>query len=121
MGLGNDEGMRCSADLCQRVVDFVRNGDSKAETARRFKVGEASVYRWFKPGGMAYKRPGPRRSHKLDWEQLRRHVDAHPDRTQAERARHFQVSRPYIWYALQRLQLTHEKKDRVPRTRSAAT
>lgn len=121
MGLGNDEGMRCSADLRQRVVDCVRNGGSKAEAVRRFKVGETSVYRWLKPGGMAYKRPGPRRSHKLDWGQLRRHVDAHPDRTQAERARHFQVSRPCIWYALQRLQLTHEKKDRVPRMRSAAT
>ena len=115
MDLGNHGGMRCSSDLRQRVVDFVRNGGSKAEAARRFTVGEASVYRWLKPGGVAYKRPGPRRSHKLDWEHVRRHVEAHPDRTQAERARHFQVSRHCIWYALQRLQVTHKKKDRVQR------
>ena len=114
--LGDHGGMRCSVDLRQRVVDFVRSGGSKAEAARRFKVGEASVYRWLKPGGVAYKRPGPRRSHKLDWEQLRRHVEAHPDRTQAERARHFQVSRHCIWNALHKLAVTHKKKDGLPRT-----
>ncbi|MBX3325784.1 MAG: IS630 transposase-related protein [Nitrospira sp.] len=81
--------MRCSSDLRQRVVDCVRSGGSKTEAARRFQVGEASVYCWLRPGGMAYKRPGPRRTHKLDWNALRRHVEAHPDRTQAERAQHF--------------------------------
>ena len=119
--LGDHEGMRCSSDLRQRVVDFVRGGGSKAEAARRFKVGEASVYRWLKPGGMAYKRPGPQGPRKLDWEALRRHVEAHPDQTQAERARHFQVSRHGIWHALQRLQVTYKKKAGVPRTRSSAT
>jgi hypothetical protein len=74
MGLGNYASMRYSSDLRQRVVDFVRSGGSKAEAARRFKVGEASVYRWLKPGGVAYKRPGPQGPHKLDWEQLRRHA-----------------------------------------------
>ena len=113
--------MRCSSDLRQRVVDVVRSGGSKADAARRFKVGEASVYRWLKPGGVGYKRPGPRRSHKLDGEQLRRHVEAHPDRTQAERARHFQVSRYCIWNARHKLALTHKKKDGLPRTRPAAT
>jgi Transposase len=75
------------------MADFVRTDGSKAEGARRFKEGEASVDRWLKPGGDAYKRPAPPGSRKLDWEQLRRHVEAHPDRTQAERARHFQVCR----------------------------
>ena len=105
--------MRCSSDLRQRVVDFVRGGGSKAEAARRFKVGEASVYRWLKPDGMAYKRPGPQRPHKLDWNALRRHVAEHPDRTQAERARHFQVSRYCIWNALRKLAVTHKKKTGV--------
>lgn len=108
--------MRCSVDLRQRVVDFVRNGGSKAEAARRFKVGEASVYRWLKPGGVAYKRPGPQGPRKLDWEALRRHVAAHPDQTQAERARHFQVSRHCIWNALHKLAVTHKKKAGLPRT-----
>jgi len=103
-------GMRCSPDLRQRVVEFVRGGGSKADAARRFQVGEASVYRWLKPGGLTYQRPGPRRPRKLDWEQLRGHVEAHPDRTQAERARHFHVSRHCIWNALRKLGVTHKKR-----------
>lgn len=116
MDVSDHGGMRCSSDLRQRVVDFVRRGGSKAAAARRFKVGEASVYRWLKPGGVAYKRPGPQGPRKLDWDALRRHVDVHPDQTQAERARHFQVSRHCIWHALQRLQVTHKKKDGLSRT-----
>ncbi|WP_147094454.1 IS630 transposase-related protein, partial [Nitrosococcus oceani] len=38
--------MRCSIDLRKRVIDFVRGGGSKAEAARRFQVGRASIYRW---------------------------------------------------------------------------
>jgi len=79
--LGRIWGMRCAVDLRQGVVDGVRRGGSKAEAARRFKVGEASVYCWLKPDGIAYKRPGPRGSRKPDWEQLRRDVAAYPDRT----------------------------------------
>lgn len=110
MKVDDHGGMRCSSDLRQRVVDCVRSGGSKAEAARRFKVGAASVYRWLKPGGVAYKRPGPQGPRKLDWDALRRHVDVHPDQTQAERARHFQVSRHCIWHALHRLQVTHKKR-----------
>ncbi|MDH4154641.1 MAG: IS630 family transposase [Nitrospira sp.] len=102
--------MRCSTDLRQRVVEFVCGGGSKAEAARRFPVGEASVYRWLKPGGLTYQRPGPRRPRKLNWEQLRCHVENHPDRTQAERARHFHVSRHCIWNALRKLGVTHKKR-----------
>ena len=119
--LGDHGDMRCSVDLRQRVVDCVRSGGSKAEAARRCKVGEASVYRWLEPGGVAYKRPGPQGPRKLDWEALRRHVAAHPDRTQAERARQFQVSRHGIWHALHKLAVTHKKKDGLPRARSSAT
>lgn len=81
--------MRCSLDVRTRVVDFVREGGSKAEAARRFKVGVASVYRWTKPGGVEHKRPGPQTSHKLDWEALRRRVETHADMTQAEAAQQF--------------------------------
>ncbi|MDI3464247.1 MAG: Mobile element protein [Nitrospira sp.] len=110
MNVGDHGGMRCSSDLRQRVVDFVRSGGSQAEAARRFRVGEASVYRWRKPGGLTYQRPGPHRPHTLDWEALFRHVEVQPDRTQAERARHFHVSRHGIWNALRKLAVTHKKR-----------
>ncbi|MCP5197250.1 MAG: hypothetical protein H6974_10755 [Gammaproteobacteria bacterium] len=76
--------MRCSTDLRQRVVAFVASSGSKAEAARRFQVGEASVYRWVKPGGLESARPGPKGPHRLDREVLRCHVAAHSDLTQAE-------------------------------------
>jgi len=113
--------MRCSIDLRQRVVDFVRSGGSKAEAARRVKVGEASVYRWLKPGGLTHKRPGPKTAHKLDWEALRRHVTTQDDLTQAEAARHFGVSRHCIWNALHKMGWTWEKNDRLQRAQPAAT
>ena len=113
--------MRGSIDLRQRVVEFIRSGGSKAEAARRFKVGEASVYRWLTPGGLTYQRPGPRRPRKLDWEQLRGHVEAHPDRTQAERARHFHVSRHCIWNALRKLWVSPKKKTGLFRSRPLAS
>ncbi len=107
-------------DLRKRVVTFVQNGGSKAEAARRFQVGRASVYRWTKgPEGLAYRRPGPTGPRRLDWAALRVHVERHPDLTQKERARHFGVSRHCIWYGLQRLKLSWKKNAGVPRTRPA--
>lgn len=103
--------MRCSSDIRKRVIAFVEGGGSKAEAARRFNVGEASVYRWTRPGGLDYKRPGPRAPHKLDREALRRHVEEHDDLTQKERARHFGVSRHCIWNALQKTGITRKKND----------
>ena len=108
--------MRCSQDLRKRVIEFVRGGGRKAEAARRFQVSRASVYNWTNvPDGLAYRRPGPQGPRRLDWQALRRDVATHPDRTQKERARHFSVSRPCIWHALQQMQLSRKKNSRVPR------
>ena len=113
--------MRCSTDIRKRVVAFVRSGGSKAEAARKFAVGEASVYRWLKPGGLSYQRPGPTNGRKLDREALRRHVAQHPDLTQKERARHFRVSRHCIWYGMQKLKVSRKKNLRVHRAEAGAT
>ena len=112
--------MRCSLDLRKRVVAFVRDGGSKAEAARRFKVGVASVYRWTKPGGLEHKRPGPHTSHKLDWAALRRRVETHADMTQAEAAQHFGVSRHCIWTRCTD-GMDPKKNDRRHRAQSEAT
>ena len=110
--------MRCRGDLRKRVIDFARGGGSKAEAARRFQVGRASVYRWVNaPEGLRYSRPGPRGPRRLDWEALRRQIQEQSDRTQKQRARHFDVSRHCIWYALQKMGLSRKKNDRLPRAR----
>lgn len=103
--------MRCSSDIRKRVIEFVRGGGSKAEAARRFQVSQMSVYRWLKPDGLEYERPGPRRAHKLDREVLIAHVEEHGDMTQKERARHFGVSRHCMWYALRQIRVSRKKND----------
>lgn len=104
--------MRCSRDLRKRVIDFVRGGGSKVEAAQRFQVSRASVYNWTSvPDDLSYARPGPKGPRRLDWEALRLDVEAHPDRTQKERARHFGVSRHCIWHALRRMGLSRKKND----------
>jgi transposase len=96
------------------VIDFVRGGGSKAEAARRFQIGRASVYRWLSQGdALSYNRPGPRRSHKLDWQALRVHVEENDDLTYKERARHFGVSYYCVWYAMNKMGLTRKKNDGV--------
>ncbi len=111
--------MRCSKDIRRRVVAFVRGGGSKAEAARRFQVSRGSIYNWLDAGdALSWRRPGPKKSHKLDWDELRRHVEERNDMTQAERARHFGVSRFCIWNALQKMDLTRKKNDGIQRARS---
>ena len=108
--------MRCSQDLRKRVIASVQGGSSKAEAARRFQVGRASVYRWTKgPEGVAYRRPGPTGPRRLDWAALRTQVEQHPDATQKERARHFGVSPHCLWYGLQRLGISWKKNAGVQR------
>jgi transposase len=110
--------MRCSQDLRKRVLAFVQGGGSKAEAARRFQVGRASVYRWTKGrAGLTSRRPGPTGPRRLDWAALRAHVQQQPDATQQERAHHFGVSRHCIWYGLQRLQVSWKKNSGVQRAR----
>lgn len=104
--------MRCSSDLRRRVVSFVRSGGGKREAARRFGIGEASIYRWLaQDDALAYSKPGPRGPRKLDREVLSRNVAEHDDWTHAERARHFGVSRFCISYNLQRLKISRKKND----------
>lgn len=113
--------MRCSKDIRKRVIAFVRGGGSKAEAARRFQVSRGSIYNWLSSeDALSWRKPGPKKSHKLDWEELRLHVEQHEDMTQAQRARHFGVSRFCIWNALRKMALTRKKNDGLQRAQSYA-
>lgn len=104
--------MRCSTDLRKRVIDFVNSGGSKTEAANRFCVSLRSVHNWTSvENGLLYKKPGPKGPHSLDPEELRYHVEASNDMTQAERARHSGVSRHCIRYNLKRPGFTRKKNN----------
>lgn len=113
--------MRCSKDIRKRVIAFVSSGGSKAEAARRFQVSRGSIYNWMNAAdALSYRKPGPKHSHKLDWEELRRQIEAHEDLTQKERAGHFGVSRHCIWHALRKMKLTRKKNDGLQRAQPDA-
>ena len=113
--------MRCSKDLRQRVIGFVRSGESKAEAAHRFQVSRGRVYNWLNAAdALSYRRPGPKAGRRLAWEALRRQVEQQADLTQKERARYFGVARHCIWNALWKMGLFRKKQERLPRTQPYA-
>ena len=66
-------------DLRQRAVEFVKNGGSKAEASRVYKVSIWCIYDWCKRADLAPKKAPQRRKGKLDWEAVRQHVQKYPD------------------------------------------
>ena len=116
--------MAHSPDLRKRVLQFIENGGSKTEAARRFSVARAAVYQWLNaPDPLTCGKPGPRKPRLLDPVALAEHVKAHPDQTLDERARHFGVSKSCVVYGLTRLGYTRKKtlgyKEQCPKQRAA--
>lgn len=112
--------MRCSTDLRQRVLAFVKSGGSKAEAARRFGVSAPSVFNWLKAENpLSYRKPGPRgygrSKRKLDWTALRARVEAQPDALLKEHAAALAVSTNAVWYALRQMKMSRKKNLGLPR------
>ena len=104
--------MAHSSDLRTRVLQFIENGGSKAEAAKRFSVGRTAIYRWLNaPDPLRCGKPGPRKPRLLDPTALSEHVKVHPDQTLKERAKHFGVSPACVAYGLKRLGYTRKKND----------
>ena len=114
-----EKAMRYSKDLRERVVEFARRGGSKRQAGRRFRVGEATVYRWLALGEhLAPKKCGPKAGHKLDWQKLRAYLEKKSDAQLREMAREFGVSHNAIWYACEKMKLGRKKNVDVHRGRA---
>ena len=113
--------MTYSLDLRQRVVDFVKNGGSKAEASRVYEVSIWCVYDWCKRKELAPKQLPERRNRKLDWKELRRHVQEHPDALLRERAEYFGVHTSAIGYACKQMKLTPKKNATLQAEKSQTT
>ncbi|OQB93522.1 MAG: Transposase [Verrucomicrobia bacterium ADurb.Bin118] len=98
-------------DLRKRVVQFVQNGGTKAEAARRFDLARSSVYRYLAAAQQGALPPktswGSWR--KLDPEELSAHVKKHPDATLLELQSIFGVSHNAVWVRLRQLGFTLKK------------
>ena len=110
-------------DLRARVVKFVQGGGTRAEAARRFQLGERSVYRYLaadKTNTLAPKTSwGAWR--KLDPAKLQARVKTHADATLAELAAALGVSHNAVWVRLQQLGCTLKKTHKISRTERSPT
>ena len=108
--------MRYSHDIRTRVINFVENGGSKAEAARRFQVGIRSVFYWLKQGrDYRSKKPGPKNSFKLDRDKLVQLVEDNPDMMLKELAAELGVSIHAVWHSLKVLGYSRKKNGTLQR------
>ncbi len=85
------------------------------EASSRFKIGKASLVRWNKELEPKLHRNKP--ATKLDMEQLKADVAAHPDSDYYERAKRLGVSKNGIYWALKRLGVSYKKNLESPESR----
>jgi len=83
--------MSYSLDLRTRVIDCIENGGSILSSARIYKVGHSTIYRWLarvelKPTKVT------RRQRKLDWQALEEDVKENPDLRLCDRTLKFGVN-----------------------------
>lgn len=103
--------MTYSVDLLKKVVDFVHDGGSQAEAARRFDVSLWCVRDWRARKDLRPRQRGVARQRKLDLERLRAHVCDHPDATlQEQRALYCGIDRSVVGKALKKMKITRKKR-----------
>ena len=106
--------MTYSTDFRRRVSELKeRDGLSIEETAVRFGVGQAGVFRWSKRLEPYRNRNKP--SVKIDTDRLVRDVEEHPDGYQHERAERLGCSQRGISDALKRLGISRKKTFQHPK------
>ena len=89
--------------LRRKVLERVKDGMSKREAARLFKISPNTIYEWLKRGDDLTPRLAPVRKRKLDKEALARHVERYPSALLRERAAHFGVGVNTVWVAMRKL------------------
>jgi len=117
-------GMKAyTLDLRERVVRFVQGGGTRAEAAKRFSLGERSVYRYLAAARTDTLVPKTTWGgwRKLDPAKLAAHVRQQPDATLHEIKAVFNVSHNAVWVALRQLGITLKKTRKIPGAERGAT
>ena len=115
--------MAYSRDLKRRVLDFVAQGGSKAQAARRFQINTCTVFVWLgQPADHRPGKPGPKTGHKIDRDRLRQLVQTQPDLMLKELAAKLGVSINGVSRCLMVLGISRKKnaalRQRVHRPRA---
>lgn len=103
-----------SEDLREKVMSHLMSGCSKRETARIFKIGEATIYRWQKLHTEGSLKPKKRifYPHKVKEQKLRDYVQANPDDTLEQIGKALGLGRQTVFSWLRRLSITRKKRQR---------
>lgn len=102
--------MAYSEDLKQRVLGYVRQGGSRNEAARVFRIARCTVYVWLaQPADHVPGKPGPKTSRTIDRDALAALVAAQPDLLIKELAQLLGSKRSTVHKNLQRLKLGRKK------------
>ena len=85
----------------------------RSAAERTFGTSRRTIYNWLEAENpLTSEKPGPKGPRTIDYDALQQHVADFPDKTLAERAKHFGVSKNGIFYALSKLNITRKKKRR---------
>ena len=99
--------------LRQRVIKFVKEGNSKVEAGRIFGIHRKTIEKWTKAKNLAPKVLPKTRKRKIDKDKLLKHVKEYPEMILSERAKCFCVKTTAIWYQFKQLGITFKKNDKI--------
>ena len=118
------DGMKAfSLDLRERIVGFVKQGGSKAEATRQFKISKWTVYRYIeadREGSLAPK-PSGGSPKKFEDDTLRKEVKANSSATLKEYGASIGVSHVAVWRRLRQLAITRKKNACATRKGTTST
>ena len=110
--------MAYSVDLRERVIAYLKEGNSQEETSIIFRVGVSTIKRWLaliSETGSLEKRPLERSPRIFDSEKLNTYIEENPDVLLKDVAAKFNGSITGAFHALNREKLTLKKNDILQR------
>jgi len=109
--------MAYSVDLRNRVIVFIKEGNTQEKASVVFKVGTSTIKRWLtllsETGGLQ-KRPLERTARKFEPEKLNAYVEENPDALLKDIAAHFGGTISGAADALKREKITYKKREFLP-------
>lgn len=105
---------RYSNDLRQRVVDFVKLGNSKTKTSKTFKISRPTIDSWVKlyEHGKLFEisQTKPGLPSRVDLTQFQEYINQNSDLYYREIAVHFKISKSQAHRLAQKLNITVKKR-----------
>lgn len=102
-----------SKDLRKRVIEYVKEGGSKRQACKTYRIGHNTIYRWLRQHQNTKSYHPKKRTEyyrKCDPIKLKALVDQQPDATLEELGSKLKLGTSTVFYALERSKLTRKKK-----------